>query len=144
MANIQLNIDVNDEQFKQLCISNINDLPKDKLQEILLKAVELTLIRDKENPTYSQDTNILVKTVKDGYHNKTVPTEFMKQILNKIDVDKYLGPVAEEVATYIKENYVNLVREYMVEAFCSMLFSDRDRYSIKALIDKAINQEFNK
>lgn len=60
MANLQINLDIDSEQFNKLCVDNIEDLPKDKLEEILLKAVEVALIKDKENPQVNADNNILI------------------------------------------------------------------------------------
>ena len=74
MATLTINIDVSDEDFKKLCVDNINELPKEQMQEILLKAVEVALIKDRENPIYDRDSSILVTPVKDGYSYNSVGT----------------------------------------------------------------------
>lgn len=127
MANIQVNIDVNNEDFKNLCLENINDLPKDKMEELLLKAVEVALIRDKENP-YVDPSAILVRRDR---NYKYEPTDIMKEIINNINIKHYLDPIAEEVAQYIKENYKNIVQDYIVTAFTKLLFSELTEYRVK-------------
>lgn len=124
MANLQVNIEIPEEEFKQVCIDNINDLPKEQMQELLLKAVEVALVEDKKNPNPLYGRNILVAGDRNGYTTDIKPTELMKEIMQGINAGQYLEPLAKEVAEYIKENYARMVREYMVEAFTSMLFSE--------------------
>lgn len=132
MASIQVNIDVNDDEFKDLCINNINDLPKDKMEELLLKAVEVALIRDKENSYYDADKSILVSRSqsRNGYE----PTELMREIIKEINTKGHIDSLAEEVATYIRDNYKTLVQECIVATFTKMLFTEAKEYAIKAQI----------
>ena len=143
MANIQVNIDIDDVEFKNLCIENINDLPKDKMEELLLKAVEVALIRDKDNPIGDSDSSILVsKTITNGIYSsyKYEPTKLMKEIIQDINKEQYLEPIAKEVANYITENYVDLVREYIIRAFTDMLFSQAKKWEINDMIARSINR----
>lgn len=144
MATIQVNLEVNDEEFKQLYINNINDLPKDKMEELLLKAVEVSLIQDKNNPTYKQNSNILVTSERihygSGYSDYNwVPTDLMKEVLKKIDTAKYFEPIAEEIAAYMRDNYKDLIRKYMVDAIAKMLFTDNSKYNFTRDILDMIN-----
>lgn len=141
MANIQVNIDVSDEDFKNLCLENINDLPKDKMEELLLKAVEVALIRDKDDPYVDQDSNVLVMRSHSSRFIKYVPTKLMEDIMKGINTKRYLDPIAKEVARYIKDNYKEMVQEYIVKAFTTMLFSEATEYRIKDEIFRSLSSK---
>lgn len=144
MANLQLNIEVNDEEFKDLCANNINSLPKDKLNELLLKAVEVALISDKTNPSYDRDSNILVRATSDsayGYYNrKYEPTELLKSIVEKVDLSEYIGNMANIMRDYIVNNYEEIIRKYVVEKFAEMLFTSDNQYAFRSSIMTELNQ----
>ena len=141
MANLQLNIEVNNEDFEKLCTDNINSLPKDKLEDILIKAVEVALIKDKENPSYCNDNNLLVTKVKNyyDYGQHLEPTELMKSVLNKIDLTPYTDVLAKTVADYIQNNYEEIIKKYVIEKFASLLFSDMNKWELKESIIRDLN-----
>lgn len=143
MANLQVNIEIPEEDFKKLCIDNINDLPKEQIQELLLKAVEVALVEDKKNPNPMYGRNILVVGDRNGYASDLKPTELMKKIIQGINAEQYLEPLAKEVAEYIKENYARMVREYMVEAFTSMLFSEAREWNMRSYVNQQIHEAFD-
>jgi len=141
MATLTINIDVSDEDFKKLCVDNINELPKEQMQEILLKAVEVALIRDKQHPIYDSSSCILVTQIRDidGYSYKYEPTELLKSAMQNIDTEKYFKPIADEIAQYIKDNYRTLIQEYMVSSFMKLLFTDNNKYKLEEDMIRHIN-----
>ena len=144
MANLTITIDVNDDDFKQLCVDNINDLPKEQMTEILLKAVEVALIREKDNPVYDLDSSILVRKVQDKYSYRYEPTKLLKKVMENIDTEKYFKPIADEIAKYIKNNYRKLIEEYMIRSFMSLLFTDANRYDIERDMISHIDNRLNR
>ena len=139
MANLTINIDVSDDDFKKLCVDNINELPKEQMQEILLKAVEVALIKDRENPVYDRSSCILVTQVKDGYSYKYEPTKLLQSVMQNIDTEKYFEPIADEIAQYIKDNYRTLIQEYMIKSFMQLLFTDTNKYQLERDMISHIN-----
>lgn len=133
MANLQVNIEIPEEEFKKVCIDNINDLPKEQMQELLMKAVETALINDNKN----YGGSILVQHNGSVYNRE--PTQLMKDIIKGISAERYLEPLAKEVAEFIKDNYTKMVRDYIVMAFSKMLFSELNEYSIKSYVQERIN-----
>lgn len=129
MANIQVNIDVNDDEFKNLCVDNINDLPKDKMQELLLKAVEVALIRDKDDPYTDSDSSILIYRKPNTY--KYEPTDLMRDIVKEIGAQDMLEPLAREIVEFIRDNYKSMVKEMITDAFTRMLFSEMTEYRLR-------------
>lgn len=115
-------------------------MPKDKIEELLLKAIEVALIQDKNNPTYNRDSSILVQAVgSDYYHTKYEPTKLMREIMQSIDYHKYLDILAQEVAEYIKNNYKDMIHTYIIEAFTKMLFNESREWDIKNFILSQFN-----
>ena len=143
MATLTINIDVSDEDFKKLCVDNINDLPKDQMQEILLKAVEVALIREKNNPSYLVESSILVKKVENGYSYHYEPTELLKSVMKEIDTEAYFKPIADEIGQYIKDNYRKLIQEYMVASFMKLLFTDANKWDLERNLNNRLNSVFN-
>ena len=136
MVTLNVNINVPEADFKKLCVDNINDLPKEQMTEILLKAVEVALIRDRKDPVYDIGASILVQPKKRGAGYE--PTELMKSIVNNIDTDKYFKDIADEIGQYIHDNYRQLIKEYMVDAIAQLLFTDERRYDIMNLINNKV------
>lgn len=144
MANLQINLDIDSEQFNKLCVDNIEDLPKDKLEEILLKAVEVALIKDKENPEVNANNNILitkqVASVDYGYTRyKYEPTPLLKEIIDRIDLTPFVEPMANSIKEYIENNYQEIIKTYVIEKFANLLFSNENRWALKNEIIGNIN-----
>lgn len=137
--NLTVNIDINNEQFEKMCADNINNLPEDKMQEILLKAVETA-------PIQNNSSNIFVGKV--GFGEKPTPTPLMNKVLENIDTEKYFKPIADEIAQYMADNYREFIKEYMVEAIGRMFIDEGHIYQImqefgrgmKKIIDKHHNK----
>lgn len=141
MANLQLNIEVNDEDFKTLCTNNINDLPKDKIEELLLKAVEVALIRDKENSYFDREANILVSTVTNDYgFYRYEPTQLLKDVMGRVDLNPYVDKLATKISDYIQNNYEEIIKRYVIEKFADMLFSDSNKYELRSSIVSDVNR----
>lgn len=146
MATITLNIDVDNNQFEEMCVNNINDISKEKIEEILLKAVETALLNDTKK-NYNDGSNILVTKVTDGYSSRYEATPLLKSVIKKIDTEKYIDPIAEMVGNYIKQNYKDLITKYIIEEIGNLLFSPEKEYSLKRdmydFVQSAINRYYH-
>lgn len=143
MANLTINIDVSDEDFKKFCVDNINELPKEQMTELLLKAVEVALIRDTDRPYYDRDASILVNKVQTNYSYKYEPTELLRSVMKQIDTEKYFKDIADEIGQYIRDNYRKLISEYMIATFTSLLFTDANKYQIERNLHNHISEVLN-
>jgi len=144
MATINFSIEVSEDDFKDYFVNEIKDLPKDKIQELLLKAVEVALIQDKNNPSYNQESNILIESYRENVYggsvNRYKPTALFNQVMKELPTDRYLTPIVEEISNYIKENYVKFIKEYIIETFTKMLFAYKDRLTMEQIISNMYNK----
>lgn len=79
------------------------------MQELLLKAVEVALIRDKDDPYTDSDSSILIYRKPNTY--KYEPTDLMRDIVKEIGTQDMLEPLAREIVEFIKDNYKSMVQE---------------------------------
>ena len=145
MATVNFSIEVPEADFKEYLVDELQNLPKDKVQEILLKSIEISLMDEKNNGSkYTRDSNILatkVETYRDGYSNiRYEPTQLLKDVMKSLPTENYLEPVVKEVSDFLKTNYKDIVRNYIVQAFTNMLFTQADRYSIVDEIVSSFNR----
>lgn len=132
MANLTVNIDVSDDQFEQLCVNTIHELPKNILQDIVVEAIKSELASPGLFYNYGKDswggTRSDIKN----------PTNFTMKIINSMDLDKCIGPVADEVANFIHDNFEDIVKKYVIETFASMLFTNMTQSSFRSDIANMI------
>ena len=122
MPNVTLNLSISEEDFNKIMVDQIDKIPEDILQPILIESIKSTLNTDKE-PNYGmKDSNILVTREQGDYSDHYRPTDVLKNIIAKIDFDKYIGPICDEVGKYIIENYHDLMVETVTNIFINQLF----------------------
>lgn len=134
MANVTFNINIPEDEFKTAIVSRLDGMEDAALREILLKSVEVALIADKENPIHDPSSCILVQPTGRKFSKQYEPTPLMKDIVNAINCGKYLEDIAKEVAQYIRDNYRTIVREYIIDAFTRMLFSEAKERDLRSFL----------
>lgn len=127
---LNLSIEVNEDMFSEICTNTLENLPEEKLQEILLKAVEVALIEHAKSTPYS-NTGILVTRYDQ-------PTQLMNSILEKANFEKYFEPIAEKITSYINENFQNIVIAAITKCFVDVLFTPNNRYDFERRISSMI------
>ncbi len=130
--NLNLTIDVDEETFSSLCETTLKDLPKDKLQEIMLKAVEAALLNDKNYNNYNN--KILIT-------NRGEPTPLLRTILEKADFSAYFEPVAKKISDFIIENYQTIVFDAFTKIMADTICT---RYELQAQINQAIDEKYRR
>lgn len=132
--NLNLSIEVNEEMFSNMCQNTLENLPEEKLQEILLKAIEIALIEDKTNSTkWSKD--ILVG---ENYY----PTAFTKKLLAQANFEKYFEPIGEEISNFIIKNYREIIIDAIASAFVNMLFTTNNKYNFEYQLIETIKHRY--
>lgn len=129
--NIQLTL--NDEQLKELIIGNINDLPKEKLQDILLQAI-------KEILTSPNGQKLFIES--DGYYNSRVtPSYYLKQLVNNADIKEAISPVVNQAVTEFAANYPAMLEKCLRESITNMFMNEFKNMQLEAAWNNAINKE---
>lgn len=130
--DLNLSIEINEEMFSKMCEDTLESLPEEKMQEILLKAVEVALL-EKNQSFYG--TSILT----DQYRR---PTELMNNILKKANFEKYFEPMAQKITNHIIENYQSIITEAISKTFFDVLFTSENKYQFRDNLYSAIRTNF--
>ena len=129
--NIQLTL--NDEQLKELIIGNINDLPKEKLQDILLQAI-------KEILTSPDGQKLFMES--DGYYNSHMrPTRYLEQLVNKADIKDVIFPIVNQAITEFAANYPAILEKCLKDSITAMFMSEFSRMQLHGAWDYVTNQK---
>lgn len=128
--NIQITLD--DNQLKDLIVGNINDLPKEKLQEVLLAAIKEILTSQRGQELFA---------TKDGYYGSSYkPSAFLASLVQKADITEAISPVINEVVAQFISNYDELMRQCMREAISGMFFDQFSKHQLTAVWDNFTKQ----
>ena len=134
---LNLSIEVNEEQFADLCQNTLENLPEDKLQEILLKSIEASLVVDKEKTGYGYGSRMGILI--DG---EMRPTQLMQNILKKANFEKYFEPIAQKIVSFVEENYEQIVRDAVASAFSTVLFSREYQFNLQQCFADMIRRNY--
>ena len=126
--NIQITVD--DEQMASLIRGNLENLPKEKLQEIFSNALTEFLKTDNGQKLFY---------TKQYYDTQPKPTNLLiKMVENTISKD-LLKPCVDEFIENIKGNYENLIRETMIQTFSNMFFTQMQQSSLQYQLNEILN-----
>lgn len=94
---LNIQITLNDEQLKDLIIGNLNDLPKEKLQEVLLQGIKEVLTSDAGKQLF---------ICSDGYYGSGKrPSMFLEKLVKEADVSDAISPVVNAAVAEFAANY---------------------------------------
>lgn len=126
---LNIQITLNDEQLKDLIIGNINDLPKETLQEILLGSIESFLASEEgQGLFYEKDSYY-------GYGNRK-PSRFLNSLIEKADIKDSITPTVNDIVEKFSNNYSEILRQCIMSCFSEMFMNNFDRHKL----DVAFNQ----
>ena len=124
VLNIQITLD--DEQLKSLITNNINDLPKEKLQEILSQAIKEVLTSEKGQKLFM---------TKHNYYDKYAPSDFLIALVSNADITEAISPIINEAVKYFSENYSEILDRCMKSVISEMFMDRFDRAKIDQVWD---------
>lgn len=130
---LNIQITLNDEQLKNLIVGNINELPKEKLQDILLQAIKDILMSE-----YGR--KLFIST--DGYYNSTVrPSNYLEQLVEKADVKDAITPVVNEAVSNFATNYPVILETCVRESISKMFMHEFQRTQLDAVWSAMMNMQ---
>lgn len=132
---LNIQITLNDEQLKNLIVGNINDLPKDKLQDILLQAIKEILTSDRGQKLFIES---------DGYYNSRVnPSDYLKELVQKADIKDSISPIVNQAVTEFAENYPNILERCLKSSITKMFMNQFNHHQLEVVWDHVMNKGDN-
>ena len=125
---LNIQITLNDEQLKNLIMGNINELPKEKLQDILLQAVKEVLT--------SEDGKQLF-IVKDGYYSNSniKPSRWLENLTEQANISETISPVINQVVADFATNYPDILERCLKSSITNMFMNEFRRHQLEQAWD---------
>ena len=131
---MQININVDETQFKELMDKSLAALPEEKLQEVVLEGFR----------TYLTNTNVLKELImaKDAWGYEIKPTQFFQEIMLRTTKTNKLNDLRDEMIEVIRENFDEVIHMAMAQIVCNGIFNGMER-SISSIAQTTCNQIIN-
>lgn len=126
---MQVSIEVNEEQFKDLLEKELKDLPKETLQEILIQSIKEYFVQD----GFKNLNVFLVESERYGYGVKG-PSRFLERMMEKCDYSG-LQEMVDSMIKDLKENYHTILMEILSDRLVSGLM---DTTSFRTGVEETI------
>lgn len=125
---LNIQITLNDEQLKNLIIGNINELPKEKLQDILLQAI-------KEILTSEDGKKLFI--VKDGYYTNSYikPSQWLENLTKQANISETISPIVNQAVANFATNYPDILERCLKSSITDMFMSEFKRYQLEQAWD---------
>ena len=124
MAEVTLNININDDQIQELINWEFQNLPKERLDEIVLEIVKNQLDKDINKWLF----------VKDSWDSQK-PGPILKKILDQIDFKEFSQPICEQTAKIIQENYIDIFYKALVVGITKCLFGPDAQLNFETILN---------
>lgn len=127
---MQISINVDEAQFKELMDKSLAALPEEKLQEVVLEGFR----------TYLTNTDVLKELTieKDLWRCKTIPTQFLKEIMLRTTNTDKLNDLRDEMIGVVRENFDEIMRNAMAQIICNGVFNGMEN-SISSIAQTTCN-----
>lgn len=126
--NIQITVD--NEQMASLIRGNIENLPNEKLEEILSNAL---------TEFFKTDNGQRLFYSKAYYNSDPKPTKLLTQMIENAISKDLLKPCVDKFIEKIKDNYENLIKETMIQTFSNMFFTEMQQCSLQHQLNEILN-----
>ena len=132
VLNIQ--IKVTDEQMNKLIHGKLEELPDDKIQDILGNAL---------NEFLKTDNGQRLFYTKEYYRNNPQPTDLLKNMISNAISKDLLKPCVDEFVNVLKDNYYELLQNTMIRVFSEMFFTEVRETHLKIEMNDMLNSIVN-
>ena len=130
---MDVTINVDEEMFKEVLEKELVALPKEKIQEILVKAIEAYFSKN----NYEMIDKLLIEKNSYKWDNPDCPTEFTKQLIENTDHSK-LQDIVDKCIEKLSNNYEKILITMLTNIFTQGLVDD---YNFQTQLKKIINDE---
>ena len=129
---MQITVNVEDETFQKIVAQEINNIPSEKLQEIIIDAMKGYF-----SANNYEKAKLLVYTKETYGYRQEVPTDFAERLIRECDYSK-LQEVVDAAIEDLKTNHERLLREILMETLATGLINN---YSFQTGLREAITNE---
>lgn len=112
---LNIQITLNDEQLKSLIMGNITDLPKEKIQDVILQAI-------KEFLTSAEGQKMFIEKTSYSYNDR--PSAFLQKLVDQADISKTISPVVNKAVEDFSTHYPEIL-ERCLKSSITELFMDQ-------------------
>lgn len=132
---MEVKIEVNEEQFKDLLEKELTDLPKETIQNILIESIKEYLKED----DYKNLNAFLVNKECNHYSNYSIqPSQFFYSMLENCDYSS-LQEVADNMIKDLKENYQQILIQVLSNQLANGIANnDVFRANLRDVIDQEL------
>lgn len=116
---LNITITLNDEQVKDLIVGNINELPKEKLQDILLQGIKEVLTSENGQKLF----------ITSGYHSSSEksPSMLLQKLINQADITNSISPIVDEAVSKFADSYPEILDRCIKSVISDMFLSYMNR-----------------
>jgi hypothetical protein len=131
---LNIQITLNDEQLKNLIVGNLNDLPKEKLQEVLLQGI-------KEVLTSEAGKQLFIRT--GGYYGSDkCPSTFLEKLVKEADISDAISPIVNAAVAEFSANYSTILSNCIKSSISEMFWNQCDRSQFVRMWDVVTHKEY--
>lgn len=131
---LNIQITLNDEQLKGLITGSIADLPKDKLQEVLLQAVKEVLT--------SKEGHKLFMTQGTYYDSANRPSDFLSKLVQNADITDAISPIVNQAIKEFEANYETIMTNCIRSTISDLFMNQFDRSRFVKMWDMVTHKEY--
>lgn len=162
MSKAKIQIEIDEEQFKELVENEIKDLPKEEVQKIILEAIKSYLYHDDiqeiqevksvyndsiepakiiRKPNYDKLNAFLIRKDSSYYTStrNSEPSELFISLLNDCDFSG-LQEIVDDMIKDLKENYHDILVEAISKKIAASFIND---YNFKSELADIVNTVLN-
>ena len=113
---MNLTIQIDETQFKEILDKELKDLPKEQLQDIIKQAFTQFFIT---NPKAVEG---LFMQESGGFYSKKEPTVLLRSIINNINFDEECDEILAALKDEFKGNAREIIESVMMKAMAKVIF----------------------
>lgn len=114
---MNLTIQIDETQFKEILDKELKDLPKEQLQDIIKQAFTQFFAT---NPKAAQE--LFYTENEYGYSKRKEPTQLLKSIINNISFDEECDEILTVLKDEFKGNAREIIESVMLKAMAKVFF----------------------
>lgn len=140
---MQVTINIDNELLSKLCEEELGNVPKEEIHKIILQGLKDYLTYEKENSkNFNESTGVFICQNSYGYNTKREASDFLKSIVNKVDLSEHVKEYYDTMINELKTNYESHLKQAMVDYFMSCM--NASNYEFQNKITMAVRDRISR